>query len=136
MDYKVKAIGIINLMITSQFNSEGNILSNSMRCWVSSMSFNFYFIFFPTVKKICFFPLIILTIVIKETIFKQKEIANESIYLSVHLKGNLDLNKILMICKNNCSSVYLRDFDLVKKFFKNIGIVNGNSKKENKLGFL
>ena len=30
----------------------------------------------------------------------------------------------------------LLPFDLVKKFFKNIGIVNGNNKKENKLGLL
>jgi len=78
--------------------------------------------------------LIILTIVIKETIFKQKEIANESIYLSMHFKGNLDLNKILMICKNNCSSVYLRDFDLVKNSSQIGVIINfDNPKKINLL---
>ena len=74
--------------------------------------------------------LIILTIVIKETIFKQKEIANESIYLSMHFKGNLDLNKILMICKNNCSSVYLRDFDLVKNNSQIGVIINFDNPKK------
>lgn len=74
--------------------------------------------------------LIILTIVIKETIFKQKEIANESIYLSINFKGNLDLNKILMICKNNCSSVYLRDFDLIKNNSQIGVIINFDNPKK------
>ena len=45
--------------------------------------------------------------------FKNKEVANESIYLTLSLKGKLDTNQILNICKENCSSVYLRDFDLL-----------------------
>ena len=57
--------------------------------------------------------IIISLILIKEIIFKNKEVANESIYLTLSLKGKLDTNKILTICKENCSSVYLRDFDLL-----------------------
>ena len=52
----------------------------------------------------------------------------------MHFKGNLDLNKILMICKNNCSSVYLRDFDLVKNSSQIGVIINfDNPKKINLL---
>mgnify|MGYP006108047523 FL=1 len=57
--------------------------------------------------------IIISLILIKEVIFKNKEVANESIYLTLSLKGKLDTNQILNICKENCSSVYLRDFDLL-----------------------
>lgn len=57
--------------------------------------------------------IIISLILIKEVIFKNKEVANESIYLTLSLKGKLDTNEILTICKKNCSSVYLRDFDLL-----------------------
>ena len=57
--------------------------------------------------------IIISLILIKEIMFKNKEVANESIYLTLSLKGKLDTNQILNICKENCSSVYLRDFDLL-----------------------
>ena len=57
--------------------------------------------------------IIISLILIKEIMFKNKEVANESIYLTLSLKGKLDTNEILTICKKNCSSVYLRDFDLL-----------------------
>ena len=57
--------------------------------------------------------IIISLILIKEIMFKNKEVANESIYLTLSLKGKLDTNQILTICKENCSSVYLRDFDLL-----------------------
>ena len=57
--------------------------------------------------------IIISLILIKEILFKNKEVANESIYLTLSLKGKLDTNQILTICKENCSSVYLRDFDLL-----------------------
>ena len=57
--------------------------------------------------------IIISLILINEIMFKNKEVANESIYLTLSLKGKLDTNQILNICKENCSSVYLRDFDLL-----------------------
>ena len=57
--------------------------------------------------------IIISLILIKEIMCKNKEVANESIYLTLSLKGKLDTNQILTICKENCSSVYLRDFDLL-----------------------
>lgn len=57
--------------------------------------------------------IIIFIIILKEAVFKNKEVANESIYLTLNLKGKLDTNQILGICKESCSSVYLRDFDLL-----------------------
>ncbi len=57
--------------------------------------------------------LIIASIIIKEKFFGNKEVSNEAIYLTLNFNGKLDLDKILNLCKNYCSSVYLRDFDLL-----------------------
>lgn len=75
--------------------------------------------------------IIISLILIKEKIFKNKEVANESIYLTLNLKGKLDTNQILNICKENCSSVYLRDFDLLVESSQ-IGLIV-NFDDENKI---
>ena len=75
--------------------------------------------------------IIICLILIKEKIFKNKEVANESIYLTLNLKGKLDTNQILNICKENCSSVYLRDFDLLAESSQ-IGLIV-NFDDENKI---
>ena len=75
--------------------------------------------------------IIISIILIKEVIFMNKEVANESIYLTLNLKGKLDTNQILTICKKNCSSVYLRDFDLLVDSSQ-IGLVV-NFDNENKI---
>ena len=75
--------------------------------------------------------IIISLILIKEKIFKNKEVANESIYLTLNLKGKLDTNQILNICKENCSSVYLRDFDLLAESSQ-IGLIV-NFDDENKI---
>ena len=75
--------------------------------------------------------IIISIIIIKEVIFMNKEVANESIYLTLNLKGKLDTNQILTICKKNCSSVYLRDFDLLVDSSQ-IGLVV-NFDNENKI---
>ena len=78
--------------------------------------------------------IIISLILIKEIIFKNKEVANESIYLTLNLKGKLDTNQILTICKGHCSSVYLRDFDLLVESSQ-IGLVVNfdDEKKINKM---
>ena len=57
--------------------------------------------------------LIIILIIIKEKIFGEKEISSEAIYLTLNYKGKLDLNEILNLCSKYCTSVYLRDFDLL-----------------------
>ena len=57
--------------------------------------------------------IIILLIIIKEKFLTKKEVANEAIYLTLNFKGKLDINHILEICTKHCSSVYLRDFDLL-----------------------
>ena len=57
--------------------------------------------------------LIIILIIIKEKVFGDKEISNEAIYLTLNYKGKLDLNEILNLCSKYCTSVYLRDFDLL-----------------------
>ena len=66
-----------------------------------------------------------------------------------HNKNNLQVaenlyKEILKTNPNHIETIFLlgslsaqtNNFDKAKKFFKNIGIVNGNNKKENKLGFL
>ena len=57
--------------------------------------------------------IIILLIIIKEKFLTKKEVANEALYLTLNFKGKLDINHILEICTKHCSSVYLRDFDLL-----------------------
>jgi len=57
--------------------------------------------------------LIIILIIIKEKVFGDKEISSEAIYLTLNYKGKLDLNEILSLCSKYCTSVYLRDFDLL-----------------------
>ena len=57
--------------------------------------------------------LIIVLIIIKEKIFGDKEISSEAVYLTLNYKGKLDLNEILNLCSKYCTSVYLRDFDLL-----------------------
>ena len=57
--------------------------------------------------------IIILLIIIKDKFLTKKEVANEAIYLTLNFKGKLDINNILEICSKHCSSVYLRDFDLL-----------------------
>ncbi len=57
--------------------------------------------------------IIMLLIILKEKFFGEKEISNEAIYLTLNFKGKLDLNKILNLCSKHCTSVYLRDFDLL-----------------------
>ena len=58
--------------------------------------------------------LIIIIIILKEKLFNIKTVANEAIYLTLNYKGKLDLNKILQVASKHCSSLYLRDFDLLK----------------------
>lgn len=57
--------------------------------------------------------LIIVLIIVKDKFFGNKEVSSEAIYLTLNYKGKLDLDKILNLCKKYCSSVYLRDFDLL-----------------------
>ncbi len=57
--------------------------------------------------------IIILLIIIKDKFLTKKEVASEAIYLTLNFKGKLDINNILEICSKHCSSVYLRDFDLL-----------------------
>jgi hypothetical protein len=58
--------------------------------------------------------LIIIIIILKEKLLNTKEVANEAIYLTINYKGKLDLNLILQVGSKHCSSLYLRDFDLLK----------------------
>lgn len=57
--------------------------------------------------------IIILIIICKDKFFTDKEISSEGIYITLNYKGKLDINDILSICSKHCSSVYLRDFDLM-----------------------
>ena len=57
--------------------------------------------------------LIIIIIIFKDKFLNSKEIANEAIYLTINYNGKLDLNSILQTCSKHCSSLYLRDFDLL-----------------------
>ncbi len=73
--------------------------------------------------------IIFIIIVIKDS-FNKKEISNESIYLSLYCTNKLNLEKILNICKNYCTQVYLRDFDLTNNKSQ-IGLtVNFESEKK------
>ena len=74
--------------------------------------------------------IIISIIVLKEKFFNEKEISNEAIYLTLNLKGKLDLNTILSLCSKHCSTVYLRDFDLLTDNSQ-IGLVINFDKIEN-----
>ena len=67
--------------------------------------------------------LIIFLIIVKNKFFGNKEVSNEAIYLNLSYKGELNLNQILGLCGKLCSSVYLRDFDLLKDSTQ-IGLIN------------
>ena len=57
--------------------------------------------------------IIVILIVVKDKFFQNKEISDEAIFLNLRINGKLDLNQILNLCTKHCSSVYLRDFDLL-----------------------
>lgn len=58
--------------------------------------------------------LIILIIIIKNKFSNNDQLASEAVYLTINYKGKLDINTILELCSKHCSSVYLRDFDLLE----------------------
>jgi len=57
--------------------------------------------------------IIVILIIVKDKFFENKEISDEAIFLNLSINGKLDLNQILNLCTKYCSSVYLRDFDLL-----------------------
>ena len=60
--------------------------------------------------------------------------SNETIYLTLYSTKKLNLEEILLICKNFCTEVYLRDFDFSNSKYQIGLIVNfENEKKLNSL---
>jgi len=54
--------------------------------------------------------IIIIALIAIKSFFGKKEINNETLYMSISCKGEIDLKIVLNICKNYCSNVFFKRF--------------------------